>query len=78
MIDFASIIQNTKKPLAVCAVLILVFTAYTVDRMNTHVIVKPKQGKALEEIMQAPVDTTEELPWDTEFQSTITPVEDQR
>ena len=77
MIDFASIIQNTKKPLAVCAILTLVFAAYTVDRMNTHVIVKPKQGKALEEIIQAPVVATEELPWDTEFKSTIIPVEDQ-
>jgi hypothetical protein len=77
MVDFASIIQKTKKPLAVCAVLILIFTTYLVDRSNTHlVIIKPKQGRTLEEIMQTPVEATAESAWDTEFKSEIIPIED--
>jgi len=76
MVDFASVIQKTKKPLAVCAVLTLIFTAYLVDRSNTHlIIVKPKQGRTLEEIMQTPVEATAEPAWDTEFKSEILLVE---
>ena len=74
MHDFIRKLWNSKATIAVILWIAVFVWIYDVNPAKTPIISHKPVGKTVEEIIATPVDTAQEIPWDTEFKSTVEPM----
>ena len=74
MHDFIRKLWNSKATIAVILLIAVFGWVYNLNPAKKPIILHEPVGKTLEEIMATSIDTVQEIPWDTEFKSTVEPM----